>query len=237
MLCKEHNTLSLKSAINNGALRAAIFGANDGLVSNLSLIMAVAGAGTSAKIILLTGISGLLAGAFSMAIGEFISMKIQRETAEKLINIEREEIEEFPEEEFRELQDIYIQKGIEPDKAKKLSKLIMDHKELALETHAREELGLNTEELGSPIQAALSSFFSFAAGAIIPLLPYLIFNGNLAFFLSLVFSALTLLIVGGALANFTEKGRAYGAIRMLCLGAIAGFVTYVSGYFFQAIAG
>src|SRR5437763_1515453 len=158
----------------SGALRAAIFGVNDGLVSNLSLIMGVAGAGTDPKVIMLAGVAGLLAGASSMAAGEYISISAQREMFERQIELEREELEVAPEEEEAELALIYRAKGIPQEDAENLAHRLMRDKTVALDTLTREELGLDPGELGSPWGAAISSFVSFAFGALVPLLPYLL---------------------------------------------------------------
>jgi VIT1/CCC1 family predicted Fe2+/Mn2+ transporter len=213
-----------------GTLRAAVFGVNDGLVSNLSLVMGVAGAHTESKFILLAGIAGLLAGAFSMAAGEFISMKVQSEVFEKLIELEKTELKEVPEKELLELRQIYENKGIPRKQAEEISTLLMSDDKLALETHIREELGLNPDELGSPTGAALSSFASFVAGAAVPVIPYLIFGGNIAFIVSIILSALGLLIVGSLLSRVTGRNWLYSGIRMLSLGAGAALVTYGIGY-------
>ncbi len=157
----------------SGTLRAAVFGVNDGLVSNLSLVMGIAGASAESSFVLLAGVAGLLAGAFSMGAGEYVSMRVQREVFEKLIAVEKSEQATLPEEERIELQAIYEGKGIPPEQAAALSQTIMSDEKLALETHVREELGLNPDELGSPRGAATSSFFAFVGGAIIPVLPYI----------------------------------------------------------------
>src|SRR5215216_2501642 len=165
----------------SGALRAAIFGVNDGLVSNVSLIFGVAGAGVSNRVILLAGIAGLLAGAFSMAGGEYISMKVQREVFERLIHLEAHEIGSMPQEERRELVGLYETKGIPTPLATQLADVVMADPEIALQTHAREELGLDPEGgLGSPLAAAGSSFVMFAFGAVVPLVPFLVASGSRA---------------------------------------------------------
>src|SRR5919201_7133497 len=163
----------------SGALRAAIFGVNDGLVSNLSLIFGVAGAGVSNRVVLLAGIAGLLAGAFSMAAGEYVSMRVQREVFERLIHLEAHELGTDPEGEERELTQIYVSKGIPHELATRVAEALMRDPGIALETHAREELGLDPEEgLGSPWVADGSSFVTFAIGALIPLVPFLIGGGT-----------------------------------------------------------
>ncbi len=212
-----------------GNLRAAVFGINDGLVSNTSLILGIAGASSDHFMIVLTGIAGLLAGAFSMAAGEFISVKSQREMFEHQIDLEKEELKEYPEEEAQELALIYEAKGLKPEEAKDLATKLISNPERALDTLAREELGLNMEELGSPLGATLSSFFSFAAGALIPLLPFLIWKGTASLKLTLAFASIALFLVGTTLSLFTGRRGIYSGLRMLIIGAIAGAATYFIG--------
>ena len=214
----------------SGTLRAAVFGVNDGLVSNLSLVMGIAGASVESKFVLLAGVAGLLAGAFSMGAGEYISMRVQREVFEKLIAVEKHEQATLPEEERLELQGIYESKGIPPEQAARLSETVMADEKLALETHVREELGLNPDELGSPLGAAASSFFAFVGGAIIPVLPYIFSSGATAFVLSIVLSGGGLLAVGAALSFVTGKNLIFSSLRMLGIGGLAAAVTYLVGY-------
>ena len=180
--------------------------------------------------VLLAGVAGLLAGAFSMGAGEYVSMRVQREVFEKLIAVETRELATLPEEERLELQAIYESKGIPPKQAAKLSDTIMSDEKLALETHVREELGLNTDELGSPWGAAISSFFAFVGGAIIPVLPYIFSSGTTAFVLSIILSGGGLLAVGAALSFITGKSWVLSGLRMLGIGGLAAAVTYLVGY-------
>lgn len=212
-----------------GSLRAAVLGVNDGLVSNFSLVMGIAGGTGNPSFVLLAGVAGLLAGAFSMAAGEYISMRSQRDLYEHQIQIERQEILEFPEEEEEELALIYEAKGLPREDAERIAKYIMARPSIALETMAREELGLDPEELGSPWGAAGSSFVAFVAGAIVPILPYIFDAGTLALGLSVGLSALALIFVGGSLSLFTGKNIVWGALRMLFAGGIAAGVTFVVG--------
>lgn len=214
----------------SGTLRAAVFGVNDGLVSNLSLVMGIAGASVDSKFVLLAGVAGLLAGAFSMGAGEYVSMRVQREVFEKLIAVEKREQATLPEEERIELQTIYENKGIPSDQAARLSKTVMADEKLALETHVREELGLNPDELGSPWGAAASSFFAFVGGAIVPVLPYIFSSGVKAFILSIVLSGCGLFAVGAALSFVTGKSWILSSLRMLGIGGLAAAVTYLVGY-------
>lgn len=214
----------------SGTLRAGVFGVNDGLVSNLSLVMGIAGANMESNFVLLAGVAGLLAGAFSMGAGEYVSMRVQREVFEKLIAVETHELATLPEEERLELQAIYESKGIPLKQAAKLSDTIMSDEKLALETHVREELGLNTDDLGSPWGAATSSFFAFVGGAIIPVLPYIFSSGTTAFVLSIILSGCGLLAVGAALSFLTGKSWILSGLRMLGIGGLAAAVTYSVGY-------
>ncbi len=154
-----------------------MFGVNDGLVSNASLILGVAGASSDAHVVLLTGVAGMCAGAFAMATGEYVSVRSQRELFEYQIGLEREELAQYPEAEAQELALIYAAKGLPPEEALRLATQIVADPEHALDTLAREELGLNPDELGSPWGAAISSFVSFAVGALLPLAPFMLMSG------------------------------------------------------------
>ena len=218
------------SGSKSGALRAAIFGMNDGLVSNMSLIFGVAGAGVAGNVVVIAGFAGLLAGAFSMAAGEYVSMKVQREVFEQLIHKEAHEIAEQPEEEARELARIYERKGIDPGMAGQIAAAMMNDPEVALETHAREELGIDMEEgLGSPWAAAGSSFATFSIGALVPLVPFLFTSGETAVVISASLSGVTLFGVGGAMTILTGRGFLFSGARMLAIGAVAAAITYGVG--------
>ena len=212
-----------------GNLRAAVFGVNDGLVSNASLILGVAGASANNSVILLSGVAGLLAGAFSMAAGEYVSVRSQREMFEHQIGLERDELAQYPEEEAEELALIYAARGLSRDDAQKLAKAIIADPVKALDTLAREELGLNPEDLGSPRGVALFSFLSFAAGALVPLLPFFALGGDRALLVSIVFTALTLFGVGAVISLFTGRSALRDGLRMLAIGAAAGALTYAIG--------
>ncbi|PWT71583.1 MAG: hypothetical protein C5B46_08000 [Proteobacteria bacterium] len=212
-----------------GTLRAAVFGVNDGLVSNASLILGVAGATVEPSVILLSGIAGLLAGAFSMAAGEYISVRSQREMFEYQIGLEREELSKYPEEEAEELALIYEARGLQRDEAKRLADSMIADPERGLDTLAREELGLNPEELGSPWGAASSSFLSFALGALIPLLPFLFGRNLQGLFVAIVLTAAALFAVGATLSLFTGRGALRGGLRMLAIGTAAGALTFGIG--------
>ena len=213
----------------SGTLRAAVFGANDGLVSNLSLVMGVAGAVSDNSLIVLAGIAGLLAGAFSMAAGEYISMQSQRELFERQIAIEREEMRVMPEEELAELAAIYRAKGLPAADAQRVAENLMKDPAKALDTKVREELGLDPDELGSPFGAAWSSFVAFAMGAVVPLLPFLLGNGLPALVAALGLSFAALFTVGALVSLVTGRGMIFSGLRQVAIGAIAAAVTYAVG--------
>ena len=211
-------------------LRAAVFGINDGLISNASLILGFAGATSDNSVILLSGVAGLLAGAFSMASGEYVSVRSQREMFEYQIGLEREELDQYPQEEAAELALIYAAKGIPKDEARSLADRLIQDPGRALDTLAREELGLNPDELGSPVSAALSSFFAFSVGALIPLASFLFTSGTQALNTSIILTGLALFSVGATLSLFTGRHAFLGGIRMLVIGALAGGATYLIGH-------
>lgn len=212
-----------------GTLRAAVFGVNDGLVSNASLILGVAGATPEPGVILLSGVAGLLAGAFSMAAGEYVSVRSQREMFEYQIGLEREELGKYPEEEAEELALIYEARGLQREEAKRLADSMIADPVRGLDTLAREELGLNPDELGSPWGAATSSFLSFAGGALIPLLPFLFGRNPHALIIAIALTAAALFGVGATLSLFTGRGALRGGLRMLSIGAAAGALTFAIG--------
>ncbi len=213
----------------SGSLRAAIFGANDGLVSNLALVMGVAGGQASDRLILLSGVAGLLAGAFSMGAGEYVSVRSQRELFEREIALEAEEIRVMPEEEANELALIYRAKGIPRDEAEALARAIFSDPQHALDTKAREELGLNPEELGSPWGVAISSFVSFSIGAMIPVLPFVFTGGDAAFWAAVIAAALALFAVGAGVGLLTGRSVVRGGLRQLLIGALAAAATFGIG--------
>ncbi|MFL9609408.1 VIT1/CCC1 transporter family protein [Methylobacillus sp. Pita2] len=218
-----------KLAGSNGGLRAAVFGVNDGLVSIACLVLGVAGAASNASVILLSGVAGLLAGAFSMAAGEYISMRSQRDLFEYQIALEREELDLYPEQEAAELALIYEARGLTQDEARQLAGRLVADKELGLDILTREELGLNPDELGSPWMAAISSFASFLVGGTIPLLPWLLNVSSHALTLAFGLTGGALFLVGALLALFSGRNMIYGGARMLLIGAAAGGMTYWVG--------
>lgn len=222
----EHRHTSLNSASN---LRAAVFGVNDGLISNASLILGIAGASVDQNFIILAGVAGLLAGACSMGAGEYISVRSQREVFEYQIMLEKQELEEYPEEEMEELSLIYQARGIPKEVAEKLAKIMIENPETGLNTLAREELGLNPEDLVSPIGAMLSSFFSFCFGAAIPLLPFLFYHSEWNLYASIALTGTSLFLIGAILSLYTNRSPILQGLRMLLVGVIAGTLTFVIG--------
>ena len=216
-------------AVQGGAARAAVFGVSDGLVSNVSLIVGMAGAHPGVATIRLAGLAGLAAGACSMAIGEYMSMQAQRELLEREIDKERREIQRYPEAERHELAGIYKSRGVEHDLAHELAGAMMSDETLALATHAREELGIDVDSLGSPLLAAGSSFATFALGAAVPLAPWLVMRGGAAVITTLVAAGLLAIIVGAVLGRFTERSVVRTGLRQLTLSAVAVVVAYGVG--------
>jgi VIT1/CCC1 family predicted Fe2+/Mn2+ transporter len=198
-------------------------------VSNLSLIMGVTGANVSNRVILLAGVAGLLAGAFSMGAGEYISMRVQRELFERLLHIEAHELATEPDEEHQELRQIYEDKGFPPHLAREVTDVIMKDPNIALETHAREELGLDPGELGSPWGAAISSFVTFSLGATVPLLPFVFGSGVAATLVAIGVSGLSLFTVGASMSLITGRRASISGSRMLLVGTLAAAITYGVG--------
>lgn len=215
--------------IQGGAARAAVFGISDGLVSNVALILGVAGASPGAGVVRLAGLAGLIAGAVSMAAGEWVSMTAQAELLERELEMEAVELRRRPEHERRELVQIYRSRGVEPETAEQLASEMMRDPEIALETHAREELGIDPNELGSPLGAAVSSFLAFAVGALVPLLPWFFAGGGAALATSIVLGGAAALVVGAALARFTGRSTVRSALRQLLFAAVPAAITFAIG--------
>ncbi len=218
----------------SGALRAGVFGVSDGLVSNTALVMGFAGSGTSRTVTLLAGIAGLLAGSFSMAAGEYISMSSQREMYEREISLEQAELEEKPEEEHAELVLIYRAKGLSKPEAERLADRIMADRSVALDTLAREELGLDPDELGSPWGAAFSSLFAFAIGAFVVIIPYLAGSGKAALLTAIVLAVAALFGVGASIGALNGRGVLRSGLRQVIAGVIAAAVTFGVGHLIGA---
>ncbi|MBB3041528.1 VIT1/CCC1 transporter family protein [Nocardioides sp. LMS-CY] len=213
----------------SGTLRAGIFGVNDGLVSNTALVMGFAGASADRGTVLLAGLAGLLAGAFSMGAGEYISMANQREAFEREIALEAEEIRLMPEEEQRELELIYQAKGLTPEDASHIAAQVMSDHEIALDTLAREELGLDPDDLGSPWGAAASSFVAFSLGAVLVVLPYLITGGTAALLGAIGIALLALVAVGAVMARLNGRPMGVAILRQVAVGSLAAAATYGLG--------
>ena len=218
----------------SGSTRAAVFGVSDGLVSNTALVMGFAGASTGNSTVLFAGLAGLLAGAFSMAAGEYVSVASQRDLFQREISMEASELREKPEEEQKELELIYRAKGIDRATAASLAAQIMSDPKTALDTLAREELGLDPDELGSPVKAAASSFVAFAIGASVVVVPYLFFMGDGAsttapLIIAVTLAIISMLLVGGIVGRLSGRGVVFSAMRQLLWGAGAAAVTYVVG--------
>jgi VIT1/CCC1 family predicted Fe2+/Mn2+ transporter len=215
-------------------LRAAVFGVNDGLVSNASLILGVAGAtsagdGTGGHAVVISGIAGLLAGAFSMASGEYVSVRSQREMLERQISAERDELTQYPAEEAAELSLIYQARGLPREDADRMAERIIANPGYALDALVREELGLDPAALGSPWGAAAASFLSFATGAAVPLVPFVVTRGGAALPAAVALTGAALFGVGAAISLFSGRGAARGGLRMLLIGAAAAAATFIIG--------
>lgn len=221
----------------SGSVRAAIFGISDGLVSNTALVMGFAGSGIDSSVVLFAGVAGLLAGAFSMAAGEYVSMASQRDLYQREIELEAAELREKPEEETRELELIYRAKGLDRETARAIAERIMSNPDTALDTLAREELGLNPDDLGSPIKAAASSFIAFAIGAFVVVIPYLFTGGTAGLLIAIALAGSAMLVVGGVVGQYSGRGTIYGALRQLLVGTLAAGVTFLIGRIIGSLTG
>ncbi|AOT58406.1 VIT1/CCC1 transporter family protein [Streptomyces fradiae] len=219
--------------VNGGWLRPAVFGAMDGLVSNLALVTGVAGGAASQQTLVITGLAGLAAGAFSMAAGEYTSVASQRELVEAELDVERRELRKHPVDEMEELAALYAARGVEPELAREVAMQLSRDPEQALEIHAREELGIDPDDLPSPLVAAASSFGSFALGALLPVLPYLL--GATALWPAVALALAGLFACGALVARVTARGWWYSGLRQLALGGAAAAVTYALGTAFGAV--
>jgi len=217
----------------SGSVRAAVFGISDGLVSNTALVMGFAGASLNGSLdnstVLFAGLAGLLAGSFSMAAGEYVSVASQRDLFRREIEMEALELQNNPESEAKELELIYRAKGLDRALAKAVSDKIMSDPKTALDTLAREELGLDPNELGSPVKVAIFSFIAFAIGASVAVVPYVFLQGSAAFFTAIAMSIVALCVVGGVVGKFSGRGIVFSAMRQLLWGVGAASITYVVG--------
>ena len=218
--------------VTGGAARAAVFGVSDGLLTNVSLILGVAGAGPAAGVVRLAGVAGLLAGAFSMAAGEYISMSAQSELITRELAVERREIERHPESERRELMRLYLRRGVRRDIAEEVATALMRDPDTALEVHAREELGISPDATGRPRAAAAASFGTFAGGAFVPLAPWFVLSGMAAVVSSLVLASILALAVGWWLGTLTGRGRLRSAVRQFLIAVVVAAVTFGVGRLF-----
>jgi len=215
--------------ITRGAARAAVFGMSDGLTTNIALILGVSGANPPGDFVRLAGIAGLIGGAFSMAAGEWVSMRAQTELIERELALERRELARAPEKEKRELAAIYRGRGIDSGTADAMAGQVMADPDTALEVHAREEMGIDPGSLGSPVAAAGSSFVTFALGALVPLVPFFFAHGHGAVVAAIVLGVVAAALVGGALARFTGRSVLFSAARQVAIAAAAAGVTYGIG--------
>jgi vacuolar iron transporter family protein len=218
-----HETLA------TSVLRPIVFGANDGLVSNLALVMGVAGANPAPGIIVLAGIAGLLAGAFSMGVGEYISVQSQHELLEFQMAFQRKQLREVPDQERAILARAYRERGFSAARADEFAAAVMDDEDHAVRLLIFEEVGLDARSIGVPLAAAASSFVAFTLGALVPLVPFLLASGGPAFWWSIVASLAALALLGSAIAVLTRRPLAFGAARQVFLGGIAAAVTYAAG--------
>ena len=210
-------------------VRPAVFGASDGLTSNLSLIMGVGAASNNSHTVLIAGIAGLLAGAFSMATGEYISVRSQREILDYQVDLQRAQLRQSPGEEAAILRDIYRARGLSRQEADLIVRRVMADPEVAVETFVREEIGLSEATMGSPVAAGASSFLSFSVGALVPVVPYLVTTGAAAFWAALLLSLAALFAVGAGVSTLTHRPALLMGIRQAGLGLAAAAVTYAIG--------
>ena len=215
--------------VQGGAARAAVFGVSDGIVSNVALILGIAGASTDPAFVRVAGVSGLLAGAVSMAAGEYISLKAQAELVERELEIERTSIAEDLEGETAELAALFVHRGLTAEHAERVAAELMSDPEVALEIHAREELGVDPNQLGSPVSAAVSSFSAFALGAFVPLIPWLLGGGDGAVWASAILGVTAAAVVGAVLARLTERSVLRTVARQVLVAAGACTATYLIG--------
>jgi vacuolar iron transporter family protein len=215
--------------VQGGTTRAAVLGAGDGLLTNLSLVLGVAGASTNASAVRLAGVAGLLAGAFSMAAGELVSVRAQQEMVEREVQVEREELAEDPEGERRELAGMYRAQGLSAEDANTVARILSVNPDIALDTHARLELGVDPQAPGSAWRAAVTSFLSFSVGAILPLFPWFFTEGTGAVIASVIIGAIAALALGAAIGVMSGRSVLGTALRQLAVAAVAAAVTFGAG--------
>lgn len=215
--------------VQGGAARAAVFGVSDGLVSNLGLILGVAGADPVPAAVRLSGVAGLVAGAISMAAGEYNSMRVQADLLHRELEIEERELRARPGFETTELAELYRKRGLPPEGARELAEAVMQDPDVALEAHAREELGIDPNELGRPLSAAVSSLVTFSGGALIPLLPWFFGGGTAAIVASVVLGVTAAAVVGAAIGRSTNRGIPFGVGRQVLFTLVPAAITFLIG--------
>lgn len=213
----------------SGVLRPVVFGANDGLVSNLALVMGVAGANPEPGVIVLAGIAGLLAGAFSMGVGEYVSVQSQQELLAYQVAFQRRQLRDEPEQERRILEGIYRERGFTAEEATQFVDRVFADPDHAVSLLLHEEVGLDARSIGSPIGAAVGSFIAFTIGALIPLIPFLLLSGSTAFITSIVASLVALAVLGFGISRLTHRPALFSSVRQVLLGGVAAAVTFAVG--------
>ena len=216
--------------VRSGGARAAVLGAGDGLITNVSLVLGVAGASAGASTVRLAGTAGLLAGAFSMAAGELVSVRAQKELAERELQIERQELAEEPEAERRELAAMYRARGVAAADADVVARILSANAHVALDTHARLELGIDPDSPGAPSKAAVASFLAFTIGALLPLFPWFFTGGNGAVVASVLIGAVAAVLLGALIGSFAGRSVGRTAVRQLAVAALAAGITYGVGH-------
>ena len=227
---RDPNSTSRHRDVKSGGTRAAVLGAGDGLLTNVSLVLGVAGASTNASTVRLAGVAGLLAGAFSMAAGELVSVRAQQEMTARELQVERQELAEDSEGEMRELAAMYRARGVPADDAMTVARILSANESVALDTHARLELGIDPEDYGSPVTASVFSFVSFTIGAILPLFPWFFTSGTEAVVLSIVIGAVSALLLGAFIGAMAGRSVLGTALRQLLVAAVAAAVTFGVGH-------
>jgi VIT1/CCC1 family predicted Fe2+/Mn2+ transporter len=224
-----HSSLHEHRSVAGGQARASVFGVSDGLVSNISLILGFAGSGVDASVVRLAGLAGLLAGSISMAAGEWVSVTAQNELINRELEVERRELARHPEAETAELTRLYESRGVPRKPAREVAEAVMRVPETALHVHAREELGVTPESLPNPWLVSVLSFVCFAAGAILPVLPWFVSSGTAATIASVAIGVVAAAVVGAAIARFAERGVVRSALRQVAILLVACGVTYAVG--------
>jgi VIT1/CCC1 family predicted Fe2+/Mn2+ transporter len=227
---RDPNSTTRHRDVKSGGARAAVLGAGDGLITNVSLVLGVAGASANAPTVRLAGVAGLLAGAFSMAAGELVSVRAQKELALRELQIERRELAEEPEAELRELAAMYRARGLPQDDAMTVARILSSNASVALDTHARLELGIDPEEAGSPVRASIFSFVAFTLGAILPLFPWFFTSGTLGVVLSICIGGVAALLLGALIGSMAGRSVVRAAVRQLLVAAVASGVTFGVGH-------